>query len=49
MQLIAGDLNGFDVNLLSVTTNAAGKPAATLVKSVNSGVGSIAAACVTTF
>jgi hypothetical protein len=49
MQLVAGDLNGFDVNLLSVTTNAVGKPAATLVKSVNSGVGSIASACVTTF
>ena len=49
MQLVAGDLNGFDVNLLSVTTSTAGKPAATLIKSVNSGVGSIASACVTTF
>lgn len=38
IQLITGDLNGFDVNFLSVTTNAVGKPAATLVKSVNSGV-----------
>lgn len=49
MQLVAGDLNGFDVNLFSITTNAAGKPAATLLKSVNSGVGSIASACVATF
>ena len=48
MQVVAGNPNGFDVNLFSVTT-VGGKPAATVLKSVNSSTGSIASACVTTF
>lgn len=49
LKMLAGDLSGFDVNLFSVTTNSAGTPSATLLKTVNSGIGSIASACLTSF
>lgn len=49
MQLVAGDANGQDVSIFSISTSATGKPSATLLKSVNSNVPSIGTACVTSF